>query len=37
MGKETEIQRHDLTKPMKQVSGGTEMAIKCPDPQPGKL
>lgn len=36
MGEETEIQRHDLIKPMKQVSGGTEMAIKSPDSQPGK-
>lgn len=31
MGKETATQRHDLTKPMEQASGGAEMAIKFPD------
>lgn len=37
MGKETETQRRDLTKPREQASGGAEMAIKFPDSPLGEL
>lgn len=31
MAQETDVQRCDLTKPIRQVRGGTEMTIKFPN------